>query len=116
MSIMKHRTGARGEAIAIAWLISRDWYVFKCFQSHSPADIVAIKMQGSRPAQVLMLEVRYQGIESGRPEGLSYNQLKAGVKLMIVHHDGHVDLDPEWSRRSNAKKSQKPTSDTDQEL
>ena len=115
----KHRTGARGEAIAIAWLVSRDWYVFKCFQPHSPADLVAIKLQGGRPAEIMMLEVRYRGIESSRPGGLSYEQLTAGVKLMIVHHDGHVDLDPAWSRRSNAKKSQKPqkpTPDTDQEL
>ena len=116
MSDIKHRHGARGEALAIAWLISRDWYVFKCFQPQSPADLIAMKMQGSRPAETMLLEVRYRGPESNRPSGLSYEQKRAGIKLMVIHHDGHVEMDPEWSRRSNEKKPKKPTTDTDQEL
>ena len=98
MAYERHRTGARGEALAIAWLITREWSVFKCFQAQSPCDLVCIKMRGAARAEVILLEVRYGGPNSRRCEGLTLAQHRAGVKLMVVHHDGQVEIEPEWSK------------------
>lgn len=95
----RHRAGARGEALALAWLINRNWTVFTCFQHQSMCDLVAIKSRGAAPAEVLLLEVRHVGPNSRRAEGLTQVQIDAGVTLMMVHHDGQVELDPEWSRK-----------------
>lgn len=95
----RHRSGARGECLAMAWLINRNWTVFKCFQSQSMCDLVAVKARGAARADVLLLEVRYVGPNSRRAEGLTQTQLDAGVKLLMIYDDGHVELDPEWSRK-----------------
>ena len=46
MAYDRHRAGARGEALAVAWLTNRDWYVFTAWQSQSPCDLVAVKLRG----------------------------------------------------------------------
>ena len=59
MAYDRHRAGARGEALAVAWLANRDWYVFTAWQKQSPCDLVAVKLRGVAPAEVMLLEVRY---------------------------------------------------------
>ena len=99
----RHKAGARGEALAIAWLINRNWTVFTCFQNQSMCDLVAIKSRGVARAEVMLLEVRHVGPNSKRAEGLTEAQHRAGVTLMMVYHDGQVEIAPEWSLRSVKK-------------
>ena len=116
MAYDRHRAGARGEALAVAWLANRDWYVFTAWQKQSPCDLVAVKLRGVAPAEVMLLEVRFVGPNSKRPEGLTAKQKRSGVKLMVVNHDGQIELEPDWSKtvvkkdrsaRSKAQRDQK---------
>ena len=103
MAYDRHRAGARGEALAVAWLTNRDWYVFTAWQSQSPCDLVAVKLRGVARAEIMLLEVRYVGPNSTRPEGRTAAQKRSGIKLMVVNYDGQIDLDPDWSKTVTRK-------------
>ena len=113
LTYTNHQSGARGEALAIAYLVSRGYYAYKCFQDKSPVDIVALKMQGNRKAESTLFEVRYQSEHGQRPHGLNEQQRRNGIKLMIVHHDGHVEIDPAWSLRVPKSETKKGDADVD---
>ena len=98
MAYDRHRAGARGEALAVAWLANQDWYVFTAWQKQSQCDLVAVKLRGVARAEVMLLEVRHVGANSKRPEGLTANQKRSGVKLMVVNYDDQIEFEPDWSK------------------
>lgn len=84
--------GAWAETIATAWLIARGWTVAKNVSSWGFIDLIAIKFQGRGPPKVELIDVKSYNRNSRNYGPLLPEQKWAGVRVLVVHEDGHVEF------------------------
>ena len=86
---LNHTNGARGELIAAAWFLHRNWMVYRNVVGHGPADLAVVRLRNAKP-EFHLVEVRYVSpTSSARP--LSRVQKMLGVTMALVGSDGSVD-------------------------
>ena len=92
-SIKNHlQLAAWAEAIAISWLLHRNWTVCKNVSGHGFVDLICTRTQGAARARTLLLDVKYYSQENRSYGRLSDVQKRAGVKILMVEGDGNCRI------------------------
>tara|TARA_R100000951_G_scaffold5606_1_gene6076 strand:- start:71 stop:421 length:351 start_codon:yes stop_codon:yes gene_type:complete len=93
-SIKNHiAKGSWAEAVAVAWLFARGWSVVaKNVSGWGFVDLVALKLNGNHKPVIELIDVKSFNETSKSYNPLTLEQKYAGVRVICVHDDGHVDF------------------------
>jgi len=84
--------GSWAEAIAVSWLLHRNWTVCKNVSGHGFVDLVATRAQGLRGAKTRLIDVKYYNEDNRTYTKLTDQQRYAGVWILLVHGDGNCEF------------------------
>lgn len=91
MHLSKKHKGAHSELIAVTWLLSEGYEVFRNVSSHGPIDIIAF-----RDGETLLLDVKSRAYMHGdgaaKPPRITPEQSVLGVKLLLVDINGRCTI------------------------
>ena len=93
-SIKNHiAKGSWAEAVAVAWLFARGWSVVaKNVSGWGFVDLVALKLNGNHKPVIELIDAKSFNETSKSYNPLTLEQKYAGVRVICVHDDGHVDF------------------------
>ena len=84
--------GAWAEATAVAWLLARGYVVAKNVSGWGFFDLIAVRTQGRSSPLIELIDVKSFNRNSRNYGPLLPEQKFAGVRVLVVHDDGHVEF------------------------